>query len=209
MQSISLDPTVAALTRSRERALQNRPAAGVALRSPNAFGKSTVKLVSGGFPRLFIHTLRRALASSTNMQVSVAVPTPVGSIQAEVVLNAGDRRVAVLVGPMSKERETLLLVYGAFDSILRISQGDAKRAALTVVALIEAAEPQLFRSETARLASLTTVRRIRVGRKTMTAEGWDGTMTATLQRRRINRPAEWAADFEAAVSLPVNRRRAS
>ncbi|MFT5142363.1 MAG: hypothetical protein ACI80V_001028 [Rhodothermales bacterium] len=209
MQAISLNPTVAALTRSRERALQNRPPAGVALRSLNATGTSPFKLVSGGFPRLFIHTLRRALASSTNMQVSVAVPTPVGATQAEVVLNTGDRRVAVLVGPKSREREALLLVYGAFDSILRISLGDAKGAALAVVALIEAAEPEFFLGETARLASLTTVRRVMVGRKTITAEGWDGTMSATLHRRRINRPAEWAADFEAAVSQPANRRRAS
>ena len=76
--------------------------------------------------------------------------------------------------------------------------------------LLEAAEPSLFKAhQTARLASLTTVRKIQSGRTTLMAEGWDGIITATLHRRRINRPGEWAREFEAVVRQPSDRRQAS
>jgi hypothetical protein len=144
------------------------------------------------------------------MRIGQSIATPIGSVSADIVLEKGGRRAAVLVGETAKEREAVLLVYGAYDVIFCVSRLDAQKSALAVVSLLEAAEPSLFKGvKSARLASLSSVRRVHSGRTTLSAEGWDGTMAATVRRRRINRPAEWAREFEEAISRPADRRQAS
>ncbi len=203
MQAITLNPSVDQLTRNRRSSEGERDPKS--LRAPHP-GKAA----RSGSPRMLVHTLRRALNAACTMRVGQMVATPIGSVAADIVLEKGGRRVAVLVGETAKEREAVLLVYGAYDVIFCVSRLDAQKSALAVVSLLESAEPTLFKTEpSARLAALMTVRRVHSGRSTLSAEGWDGAMAATIRRRRINRPAEWAREFEEALSRPADRRQAS
>lgn len=203
MQAITVNPSVEQLTQNRRSAPERTDAQS--LRAP-----LRRKAQRPEASRMLVHTLRRALNQDCAMQIGQLVQTPIGSVGADVVLTSHGRRVALLVGESAAEREAVLLVYGAFDAIFRVSALDARQGALAVTSLLESAEPTLFKSNrTARLASLTSVRKVHNGRTTLMAEGWDGLMTATLHRRRINRPGEWARDFEEAVSRPADRRQAS
>lgn len=203
MQAITVNPSVDQLTRNRRSSESERDPQS--LRAPQP-GKAT----RGESPRMLVHTLRRALNASCTMRMGQTIATPIGSVAADIVLEKGGRRIAVLVGDTAKEREAVLLVYGAYDVIFCVSRLDAQKSALAVVSLLEAAEPSLFKSaKSARLAALMTVRRVHSGRSTLSAEGWDGTIAATIRRRRINRPAEWAREFEEAISRPADRRQAS
>ncbi len=203
MQAITVNPSVDQLSRSRRSSESERDP-----QSPRAPlpGKAT----RSDSPRMLVHTLRRALNESCAMRVGQSVATPIGSVSADIVLEKGGRRAAVLVGESAKEREAVLLVYGAYDVVFCVSRLDAQKNALAVVSLLEAAEPSLFKAgKSARLAALSTVRRVHSGRSTLSAEGWDGRLAATVRRRRINRPAEWTREFEEAVSRPADRRQAS
>ncbi|MFT4604047.1 MAG: hypothetical protein ACI9W4_000766 [Rhodothermales bacterium] len=203
MQAITLNPSVDQLTRNRRSSESERDPRS--LRAPLP-GKTT----RSDSPRMLVHTLRRALNESCTMQVGQSIATPIGTVSADIVLENGGRRAAVLVGESAKEREAVLLVYGAYDVIFCVSRLDAEKSALAVVSLLEAAEPSLFKTaKAARLAALSTVRRVHSGRSTLSAEGWDGRMAATVRRRRINRPAEWAREFEEAISRPAGQRQAS
>ncbi|NNE68804.1 MAG: hypothetical protein HKN29_00420 [Rhodothermales bacterium] len=203
MQAITVNPSVAQLIENRQPVQQRTDAD--ALRAP-----LPRKAQRPDASRMLVHTLRRALNSDCLMNMGQVIATPIGSVTADVVLESNGRRVALLVGESAAQREAVLLVYGAFDAIFRVSALDASQCALAVVSLLETSEPQLFKAHrTARLASLTSVRRVHTGRTTLMAEGWDGRMTATLHRRRINRHGEWVQDFEQAVGQPKGRRQAS
>jgi hypothetical protein len=143
------------------------------------------------------------------MQIGKSVATPAGPVQADFVLAQAKRRIAIVVAPSLHEREALLLVYGGFDALYRISPLDATKQTLATVVLLEAAEQGLFRGGVARLSGLVSVRSVHAGRTTITAEGWEGGLLSTLYRRRMNRPGEWASEFEGALDRRADRRRAS
>ena len=191
MQAVSINPTVASLTR-----VSGTQPAKATDRAP--LRKDRRAPVS----RLFVHTLRRSLAPGTRMQMDASTQTPMGPVRADVVLEADQRRVALLVGDAGSEREVMLLVYGGFDAIYRVSEQDARNQYLASVTLLESAERSLFASDKAHMAALMSVRRVHTGRTTLAAESWTGGIAATLHRRRLNRPGEWAAQFELALTAP-------
>jgi hypothetical protein len=207
MHTLSPHPTVESLARSRaaSKAQAQSDPAGRGHVDREALASRSAQPVS----RLFRHALRRALAPSTLMQIEKSVATPVGPVQADFMLATEKKRIALVVAPFLQEREALLLVYGGFDALYRISPADARNQTLATVVLLEAAEPGLFSGEVARLSGLVSVRSVHAGRMVMKAEGWDGVLLATLYRRRINRPGEWASEFEGALDHKVDRRRAS
>ncbi|MBO6575208.1 MAG: hypothetical protein JJ896_07330 [Rhodothermales bacterium] len=193
MHAVSINPTVASLTRQ----------AAVVAPSPAVDRAPARRQRHPPTARLFVHSLRRALRSTTDMQLAATTHTPMGPVPAEVVLEGRSRRIAVLVGEAASEREVLLLVYGGFDAVYRVSEGDARQQYLAAVTLLEAAEPTLFKQGHARVAAMASVRHVHMGRTTLAAEGWDGCIRATLHRRRINRPGEWAAQFELSLAAPA------
>ncbi|MFT5142043.1 MAG: hypothetical protein ACI80V_002664 [Rhodothermales bacterium] len=207
MHTLSRNPTVESLARSRavSKAQAQSDAGGRGWVDRGARALRSAPAVS----RLFRHALRRALSPSTVMQIGEFVATPIGPVLADFILVQDERRIAIVVAPSLHAREALLLVYGGFDALYRISPLDAKNQTLAAVMLLEAAETGLFSGGVARLSGLMSVRSVHAGRTTLTAEGWDGALLATLSRRRINRPGEWASEFEGALDQRIDRRWAS
>jgi len=143
------------------------------------------------------------------MALGQVVETPLGSLAADIVLQRGRRRVAIQVSNLSTEAESALLVYGGFDALYRVSTHDAQMSVTGVVALLETAEPSLFASrDAAFLAGVGSIRKIEEGRRTFHAVAWDGTLAASLHRRRISRPSEWVSRFED-LAEQANQRLAS
>jgi hypothetical protein len=204
MQAVSMNPRVTHLARKREVLWAQ---AGRHESGEYQSGETR----SRDFPRrrLLVHTLRRAASAGTDMALSQAVVTPLGSLPADIVLQRGRRRIVIQVGRATGEAETALLVYGGFDVVYRVSAHDARLSVTSIAALLENAEPEIFGSTGAAfLSGLSSIRRIERGRRTMHAVRWDGSLGASLHRRRISRPADWATRFERLVSK-THQRRAS
>lgn len=161
---------------------------------------------------LLMEALSSALRPGAAIVRRPIIDTVSGQSQVLFAVVASGRRIAVVgaTSQASRREAAMVLVYGTFDAVYAVHENDLAAGSPRIASAIASMESRLF-TPAGRRALAVCALSPGTGSAAQRAKTDRGPVALRDQRRdevralRLNRPAEWSEDFEAALDAVGSR----